>query len=262
METLWKPGRMPDVTPLHNYASPENLQARISIHGYAVNPGWTSWLFEREFPTDATALRILDLGCGTGALWTANFERVDPNWSLTLADSSGGMLKTARESLGSRAEYVLADAEALPFRDAAFDIVVANHMLYHVPDRSRAFAEFQRVLTPGGALHCSTNGRGHLAELDGLAPHSTNIAHHCEEFGLETGPAQLEPFFKDVQVRSFENSLRVPSAEPILAYLRSSESFEVGTDLSAARLAVEADIKRFGFFHISTFPGLISGARR
>jgi ubiquinone/menaquinone biosynthesis C-methylase UbiE len=150
---------MADVTPLDNYASPENLQARISIHGYAVNPDWTSWLFEREFPTDATGLRVLELGCGTGALWAANLERVDPSWSLTFADSSDGMLKTARVPLGNRAEYALADAEALPFPDAAFDVVVVNHMLYHVPDRPRAFGEIQRVRAPAGAFHCSTNGR-------------------------------------------------------------------------------------------------------
>ena len=250
------------MTPLDNYASPENLQARISIHGYAVNPDWMSWLFEREFPTDATGLRILDVGCGIGSLWAANLKRVDPSWSLTLADLSDGMLRAARVSLGNRAEYVLADVEALPFPDAAFDVVVANHMLYHVPDRPRAFGEIQRVLAPAGAFHCSTNGRGHLAELAALVPDGTNIAHHTEVFGLETGPAQLEPFFCDIHVACFENSLRVPSAEPVLAYIRSSESFAAGTDLTAPRVAVEAYIKRVGFFHVSTFPGLISGTKR
>jgi ubiquinone/menaquinone biosynthesis C-methylase UbiE len=87
---------------------------------------------------------------------------VDPSRSLTLADSSDGMLRAARVSLGNRVEYVLADVGALPFPDATFDVVVANHMLYHMPDRPRAFAEIQRVLAPAGAFHCSTNGRGHL----------------------------------------------------------------------------------------------------
>jgi hypothetical protein len=52
-----------------------------------------------------------------------NLKRVDPSWLLTRADSSAGMLKMASDSLGTRAECVLAGAEALPLPDAAFAVV-------------------------------------------------------------------------------------------------------------------------------------------
>ena len=54
------------------------------------------------------------------------------------------------------------DAQELPFPDDAFDVVVANHMLYHVPEPARAAAEIGRVLRPDGLLLAATNGPDHL----------------------------------------------------------------------------------------------------
>ena len=71
------------------YATDQNLRARISLHAaYSVNGHWFEWLFDREAP--GPSARILDLGCGPATLWRVNRERVDPSWSLTLADLSAG----------------------------------------------------------------------------------------------------------------------------------------------------------------------------
>src|SRR5215217_3408792 len=136
------------------YATDGNLQARIVLHAeFSINAHWAEWLFEREAPKPGA--RILDLGCGPATLWRANRERIDPSWSLTLADFSAGMIEAARRELGERAVYVVADAQALPFPPGSFDAVLANHMLYHVPDRARAFGEIERVLISGGTFHAS-----------------------------------------------------------------------------------------------------------
>jgi ubiquinone/menaquinone biosynthesis C-methylase UbiE len=84
------------------YATDDNLRARIALHAaFSINPHWAEWLFEREAPgPDA---RILDLGCGPATLWRTNRERIDPSWSLTLADFSPGMIGAARRELGDRA---------------------------------------------------------------------------------------------------------------------------------------------------------------
>jgi ubiquinone/menaquinone biosynthesis C-methylase UbiE len=240
------------------YATDQNLRARISLHAaYSVNGHWFEWLFDREAP--GPGARILDLGCGPATLWRVNSERVDASWSLTLADLSAGMIEAARNGLGERATYVVTDAQELPFPAGSFDIVIANHMLYHVPDRPRAFAEFRRVLVPGGAFHASTNGRGHLAELAALIP-GQNEWSYVEAFGLETGPEQLEPFFADIRVERFADALAVTEAEPVLAYIRSTSRYR-GEDLTSARRTVEAAIARDGAFHVTKSQGVISCRR-
>jgi SAM-dependent methyltransferase len=103
------------------YANEANLEARIALHArFSTNPGWAEWLFEREAP--GAGARILDLGCGPATLWRANHERIDPSWSLTLADSSRGMIEAARRELGERAQYVVADAQTLRFPADSFDV--------------------------------------------------------------------------------------------------------------------------------------------
>jgi len=239
------------------YRTDANLQARIDLHArFSTNPGWGRWLFEREAP--GPGARILEVGCGPATtLWGANLERIDPSWQLTLADFSPGMIEAARAVLGDRAEYFVADVQELPFADESFDVVLANHMLYHVPDRSKAFAEIRRVLVPGGTLHAATNGRGHFAELQALVGANWPFWRHNEAFGLETGPPQLEAFFADVRIERFETGLVVTEVEPVLAYVRSSESYR-GGDLSEVAEMVEAAITRDGAFRIRTTPGLIS----
>jgi ubiquinone/menaquinone biosynthesis C-methylase UbiE len=240
------------------YATDANLRARIALHDrFSVNPTWNEWLFELEAP--GPNARILDLGCGPATYWRAFLDRIDPSWSLTLVDFTTGMVDAARRELGDRAAYVVADAQDLPFDDGSFDVVIANHMLYHVPDRPRALAEIRRVLVSGGTFHASTIGRGYLAELVDLAPHM-NAANFAEAFGLETGPEQLAPFFANVRVERFEDALAVTEPEPVLAYMRSSENYD-GQDLTAAKGTVEDAIARDGAFMIAKPLGVISAQR-
>jgi ubiquinone/menaquinone biosynthesis C-methylase UbiE len=241
------------------YETDTNFQARVALHArFATNPHWLEWLFEHEAPPPDA--RLLEAGCGPALLWRRNLERIDPTWTLTLTDSSPGMLDAARTELGDRAEYVVADVLELPFEDASFDVVLANHMLYHVRDRARAFAEVARVLVPGGSFHASTNGRGFMQELLELVGPRWRFADHLEAFGLETGPPQLEAFFADVRVERFENELAVTEVEPVLGYVRSSESF-TGDALDDVAAAVEEAIARDGAFRITSRAGLISCRR-
>jgi SAM-dependent methyltransferase len=152
------------------------------------------------------------------------------------------------------------ECQTLPLEDGSFDVVLANHMLYHVPDRPRAFAEIQRVLVPGGAFHAATNDNRSFAELRALVGPRWPYSRHMEAFGLETGPPQLEPFFADVRVERFDGGLVVTEVEPLLAYIRSSLVFD-GGDLDGVRAVAEAAIARDGAFPITTDPGVISCRR-
>lgn len=97
------------------------------------------------------APRVLDLGCGTGALAERLLDAI-PGCSLTGVDLSPRMVEVARVRLAGRADVLLGDAERLPFHDAAFDVVVCNDSFHHYPDPERAAFQAWRVLAAGGAL--------------------------------------------------------------------------------------------------------------
>jgi len=241
------------------YRDDSNLRARIDLHArYSTNPeGWFEWLWAREAPSSGA--RVLEVGCGPAEMWRVVLDRLDPTVSLTLSDFSPGMIEAARAVVGARADYIVVDVQDLPFADESFDVLIANHMLYHVPDRPRTFAEFVRVLAPDGVLDASTNGRGHLRELQELVP-DWEFSQHMEEFGLETGVEQLAPFFSDIRVEGFEDHLEVTEVEPVLAYIRSSNTYR-NQDLGSARRTVEAALARDGVFRIAKRHGVITARK-
>ena len=98
--------------------------------------------------------RSLEIGAGTG-YFSLNLLQAGVVREAVCTDISAGMLRrledNARE-LGLAVETIACDAEALPFDDGAFDLVVGHAVLHHLPDLDRAFAEFRRVLRPGGTV--------------------------------------------------------------------------------------------------------------
>ncbi|MHB1468452.1 MAG: class I SAM-dependent methyltransferase, partial [Solirubrobacteraceae bacterium] len=98
--------------------------------------------------------RSLEIGSGTG-YFTLNLMRAGTIESATCTDISAGMLETLAGNaarLGLEVKTVRADAERLPFPDESFDLVLGHAVLHHIPDLTTAFAEFARVLKPGGTV--------------------------------------------------------------------------------------------------------------
>ncbi|HVY95759.1 MAG TPA: class I SAM-dependent methyltransferase [Solirubrobacterales bacterium] len=97
----------------------------------------------------------LEIGSGTG-YFSLNLVQLGVIERLTATDISPGMLKrlaTTAEALGIEdVTTVTTEAETLPFEDESFDLVFGHAVLHHIPDLDRAFAEFKRVLRPGGAI--------------------------------------------------------------------------------------------------------------
>lgn len=92
----------------------------------------------------------LDVACGTGAVTRAMVEILAGKGRICGVDPSEGMLAEARKSVS--ADFQLGHAEALPFPDGSFDFLSMGYALRHVADLKRAFAEYRRVLRPGGRL--------------------------------------------------------------------------------------------------------------
>lgn len=150
--------------------------------------------------------RILDIGCGAGFLANALAAQ---GHQVTGIDMSSGSLKVARaksgaalssQSHGSRArhaQYRVADAYRLPFRDAAFDAVSALDFLEHVTEPERVIAEAARVLKPGGLFFFHTFNRNRLAWLiviKGLEWFVRNTPDHMHVLPLFIKPKELEGY--------------------------------------------------------------------
>ena len=97
----------------------------------------------------------LEIGSGTG-YFSLNLVQQGLIGRLTATDISPGMLtqlaSTAATLRLDNVTTVVTEAETLPFEDASFDLVLGHAVLHHIPDLDRAFAEFRRVLRPGGYI--------------------------------------------------------------------------------------------------------------
>jgi ubiquinone/menaquinone biosynthesis C-methylase UbiE len=96
----------------------------------------------------------LEIGAGTG-YFCLNLVQLGVLDRATATDISDGMLDALRRSASDRdlaVDAIRADAERLPFEDASFDLVFGHAVLHHLPDLELSFAEFARVLRPGGTL--------------------------------------------------------------------------------------------------------------
>ncbi len=243
------------------YRTADNLRARISLHErFSTNSiPYPRWVFDGYNFGDEVDL--LEVGCGDAMIWRENCERIPDGWRLTLTDFSPGMVEEARAVLGNRAQYQVADVQELPFEDASFDAVIANHMLFHVPDRERALSELARVLRRGGRFTATTIGRDHLKELRELAPVRGGIWSKTRvRFTIETGAKELAPFFVDLEVEPYPDALEVTDPEPLLAFIRSRGDVDDGT-LAEARSEIEQAIARLGSFHVTKATARVRGRK-
>lgn len=216
------------------YADPSRLGVRSALHQRFATATVPLVHFLADLIDWSVVRDALDVGTGAGGFWD---NPVTPrSVTLTLADLSPGMVDaaTARaRSLGyDRVTGRECDAQALPFPDASFDVVVANHMLYHVPDPDRAIAELARVLRPDGVLLASTNGRGHMdqvveATAEVFGDHHEGLA---DVFGIDSGERRLRRAFTSLVWHAFDNDLVVTDLGAVLAYARSFPPAENGSD--------------------------------
>jgi SAM-dependent methyltransferase len=130
----------------------------------------------------------------------------------------------------------IGDAQCLPYADATFDVVMANHMLFHVPDIDTTIREFRRVLKPEGVLMTSTNSAHNLPELQVLlrraitllappgTPHVQPPQPASTRFTLESGTKRLSRHFFAVVRHDLPSLFVFPTADPIVDYLDSARS--------------------------------------
>jgi ubiquinone/menaquinone biosynthesis C-methylase UbiE len=253
------------------YKDAGNLDARIQIHKrFSTNPqGWFHWVFDTlaQIPEHAN---VLELGCGAGAMWQECADRIPAGWALTLTDLSDGMLDAAWRNLvrlGRGFKFEKMDAQSIAYGDKMFDVVIANHMLYHVPDRAKTLAEIKRVLKDDGRLIAATVGAGHMQEMYQFLKR-VNINPRPDmfvnPFTLENGLEQLQNAFSQVKKLHYVDNLQVTEMDPLIGYIRSS----IGTaDLSEDKLAelkkeISATLRQEGKIFIRKDSGLFEALKQ
>ena len=252
------------------YKDATKLNARVLIHQrFSTNPyGWMNWVFDHILALPANA-KILELGCGPGYLWKENASRIPSTWDITLSDLSSGMLDSAWRNLvvtGRNYKFKEINAQEIPYEDETFGAVIANHMLYHVPDKLKALAEIRRVLKTGGHFFATTVGDNHLKEITDWFRqiHKSEVWESFTHlFTLENGLDQLKPFFPNVTVSRYEDNLHVTELEPLIAYFRSMARTSELSDDEFAKLRndLEKELKEKGRIFITKDSGLFEAIK-
>jgi SAM-dependent methyltransferase len=277
-------GQDPTILREQAYADDTQLDIRHRTHQlYTVDPvDFGRWTLER-LPWRGDE-RVLDVGCGPGDLLREMARQSAKaghlgGWSALVGfDFSAGMAsKAASSAAGLPVHFIVADAQSVPFPDGSFDVVMARHMLYHVPDIDRAVAEAARVLRPGGYFLTMTNSAGSMAEYQaireqaaGRYPAINNPQRPTARFSLEDGPAFLEPHFDRVETHTLPGTLRFPTAQPFVDYFASARALimrpghsdvEWQEVLAFVQAETEAIIASQGHLDVTKVSGAIVGVK-
>ena len=206
------------------YGTADKLNTRISIHAkYSVNKqGFGNWITEHyRFPEHAS---VLELGCGTGDMWKGKRDLAAICGRLILSDFSAGMLDKAKETLKDEngINYQVIDIQDIPFPDQSFDAVIANMMLYHVPDLGKGLSEVRRVLKGGGVFCCATYGENGMMEYIGGLFSGFGVETRVNaNFTLQNGAEKLSPYFAEVKRELYKDALLVTDVDDLVNYIFS-----------------------------------------
>jgi ubiquinone/menaquinone biosynthesis C-methylase UbiE len=206
---------------------------------------------------------VLEIAAGTGVVTRALAPKLSPGATYTVTDLNQPMLDyaAARQPPDSRIEWRQADALALPFEDAAFDLVFCQFGVMFFPDRISGYREARRVLRPGGHLLFNVWDRieenvfandvtNALAEMfpDDPPRFLARTPHGYHDTALIRREVE-EAGFSNVAIETREERSRAPSPRlPALAYCqgtllrseieaRDAEKLAAATDHTASAIA-------------------------
>ncbi|NJL93069.1 MAG: class I SAM-dependent methyltransferase [Anaerolineae bacterium] len=218
------------------YADEKAMLIRKRTHDlYTVPPmDYQNWVLERIAWNGNE--QVLDLGSGPGTYAEATQARLSAGRYVGV-DLSMKMLQAARERTQPDLQQAVAHGQQLPFPANAFDVVLANHVLYHLPDIETALGEIRRVLRPEGLLVAATNSQNTMPEFHTLVQRAlrllgrnTNSEDHIEQqffsqFSLESGTVKLARHFRAVARYDVPSLLVFTEAQPIIEYIESTQHF-------------------------------------
>ena len=144
------------------------------------------------------------------------------------------MVDAARKALGKHHHqfaFKIIDACRLPFMDNSFQMIIANHMLYHIEDKRQVFSEIDRLLTDGGFTYASTLSTRNLNELiDIISEFNDSLlfdnVQTVRSFNLENGEDVISDYLNVTNSYIYQNDIIIRNTEPLILYLASCYSRE------------------------------------
>jgi len=217
----------------NQYATSENLDARIALHKKYTPKGKDYldfvWDLYRFNPDDA----VLEVGCGNGLFWTYQHTAKLPSINLTLTDISEGMLDKAKQNLSdfkTEVKFETADVEQLTYADDSYDVVLAHFMLYHAESQSKAIDEIKRVLKPDGwagiILVAKESMNAIFQAAHKIAPGLNQPNPTSSLFSADDGYELLSSKFGHVDKHVYKYEMKVDEVDVIVKYAQSSPSFQ------------------------------------
>ncbi|EDK33062.1 MerR family transcriptional regulator [Clostridium kluyveri] len=259
---------------MEQYENASNLRSRIKIHElFSTNKqGWMKWFFNHLNLPDKVS--ILELGCGDGRLWQKNLDKIPEGWDITLTDFSPGMLEDTKKNLTlnlKRFKFNIVDVQHIPYKDNSFDVVIANHMLYHVTNVDKALSEIYRTLKPKGYFYASTVGKNHMKEMREIVKRAnlqnitTNSWNLTENFQLENGLDKISTWFKNVTLTRYNDNLKLTIIEPLMDYIFSmpgnaKNAFDQNK-IHHLKGFLKSEINKNGYIYITKDTGFFQGTK-
>jgi len=211
----------------NQYSDSGNLNTRISIHAkYSINKqGFGNWINEQY--NLFNGCQILELGCGNGDMWQDNIRDISKDSTLILSDFSTGMVDEVKGKYEKykNVSFQKIDIENIPCSDNSFDFVIANMMLYHVPNLDKALSEVFRVLKKNGKFYSATFGENGINKylMNTLSEYGVSQDTNCA-FTLQNGSTILSRYFNNVVKKEYQDALEITDTNDLIDYIFSMTS--------------------------------------
>lgn len=258
---------------LQQYVDSSNLNASVKLQDrFSSNKhGWYNWTFNNIKLRKKS--KVLEIGCGNGALWAKNIESLNDKVEVTLTDVCQDMIDDAKLNLdgyNKNFNFKIVDPNNIAYEDESFDIIIANHILFYMNDLDKVLSEIKRVLKVGGRFYCSTIGGDHMKELEELMiKFNSNIKISEEKlsnkFGLDNGEYILQEYFTDIHKHLYKDELVVNDTKGILEYIYSipGNILEViDTKKKEFEVYIDKNIQQNGAINITNSNGLFESIKR
>lgn len=222
--------------------------------------------------------RLLDVGCGPG-WYVEPLRKQADGIKYQGIDLFPGTLER-HPALDSVSQ---AQAQHLPFGQSQFDVVMANHLLFHIPDAEGTIEEFRRVLKPNGVIVAATNSLQSMPEFQALfrralvllglpsREHAQILMPPHIGFALENGTQLFARQFYAVVRYELPGTLVFPGVDPIVTYLESMrvlyepqlpENITWIELMAVMRQQIEVLIAHFGELVVNTLTGVLIATDR